>query len=87
MAVDYTVFVQALAADGRVAAQSDSQPVAGTYPTGIWSPGEVVADTHRLTLPPGEYRLVAGMYDLATMKRLPRRNRRHRSLFDLKVLP
>jgi hypothetical protein len=30
----------------------------------------VVADPYTLPLPPGEYRLAVGMYDLATMTRL-----------------
>lgn len=68
---DYTVFVHALDADGRLVAQDDSQPRDGGYPTSIWAAGEVVADRHTLTLPPGAYTLVAGMYELATMTRLP----------------
>jgi hypothetical protein len=68
---DYTAFVHVLSpADGRLVDQRDRQPLDGQYPTGIWSPGEVVADTYTLPLPPGEYRLAVGMYDLATMTRL-----------------
>jgi hypothetical protein len=72
---DYTVFVQVLDAEGRLVAQSDAQPAGGALPTTSWLPGEVVLDEHRLTLPPGlppgRYRLVAGMYLLATGERLP----------------
>ena len=68
---DYTAFVHVLSpADGRLVDQRDRQPLDGQYPTGIWSPGEVVTDTYRFTLPAGEYQLAAGMYDLATMTRL-----------------
>jgi hypothetical protein len=67
---DYTVFLHVLGADGKIASQQDSQPLGGQYPTGVWSPGEVVADPYTLPLPPGEYRLAVGMYDLATMTRL-----------------
>ncbi len=75
LAEDYTVFVHLTDGQGRVIAQSDSQPDGGRYPTSIWDEGELVEDTHRLTIPPGtppgEYRLVAGLYLLATMERLP----------------
>ncbi|MDP3046551.1 MAG: hypothetical protein Q8O07_03650, partial [Chloroflexota bacterium] len=68
---DYTAFVHVLSPmDGHLVDQRDRQPLDGQYPTGIWSPGEVVSDTYRFTLPAGEYRLAAGMYDLATMTRL-----------------
>jgi hypothetical protein len=72
---DYTVFVQLLGADGKPLAQSDAQPDNGGYPTSLWQPGETVRDSHSLTIPasapPGEYRLVAGMYLLASGQRLP----------------
>jgi len=67
---DYTVFVHALDATGRLLAQDDGQPLGGRYPTGIWAVGEVVADMHTLTLSPGTYTLTVGMYELATMTRL-----------------
>jgi len=72
---DYTVFTHLVDAGGRIWAQHDSQPLGGDYPTSLWSVGEVVADEHILVIgrdaPPGEYRLVVGMYELATGKRLP----------------
>jgi hypothetical protein len=72
---DYTVFVQLLGADGKPLAQSDAQPDNGGYPTSLWQPGETVRDSHSLTIPasapPGEYRLVAGMYLLSSGQRLP----------------
>lgn len=71
LATDYSVFVHALGGDGKPVTQSDGQPAGGAYPTGLWSPGEVVRDQRELSLPLGDYRLVAGMYDLATMARLP----------------
>lgn len=75
---DYTVFAQLLDSEGKVRAQSDSQPVRGAYPTSRWEPGEVVIDGHELKLaddlPAGEYRLVIGMYELSTMQRLPVNN-------------
>ncbi len=72
---DYTVFVHLLDEDGRIVAQSDSEPAAGLAPTSIWGPGAVVYDAHNLTLPasllPGRYRLQVGMYDAETGERLP----------------
>jgi hypothetical protein len=72
---DFTIFVQLLGADGKPVAQSDAQPENGGYPTSLWQPGEMVRDSHSLKipagLPPGEYRLLAGMYLLASGQRLP----------------
>ena len=74
MGRDYTVFVQLLDAKNRWVAGHDTQPLGGEYPTSSWRPGEVVVDDHVLQLPddlpPGTYRLVTGMYDLATGRRL-----------------
>ncbi len=63
----YTVFTHLLGPDGQVYGQWDNPPVAGTYPTTEWQPGEKVVDQYRIQVagdaPPGEYRLVVGMYD------------------------
>jgi hypothetical protein len=68
---DYTVFVQALDADGQLIAQDDSPPNAGRSPTSIWRAGDRVRDRHRLagSLPPGATLLI-GLYAPATMERL-----------------
>jgi hypothetical protein len=52
----------------------DGPPVQGDYPTSLWAPGEIIVDTHALslnTLPGGEYYLLAGLYNPATGERLP----------------
>ena len=50
---DWSVSVR-LAQAGQEIAQVDRQhPVAGAYPTGRWSPAEVVADAYPFTLPAG----------------------------------
>lgn len=71
---DYTVFVH-LEKEGRLLAQHDAEPAGGNFPTSLWEPGERIVDEHRLVVPsrvaPGEYRLVVGMYLLATGERLP----------------
>ncbi len=72
---DYTVFVHLLDARGALSAQQDSMPRAGTYPTSIWAPEEIVSDTYNLTLAPdaapGEYQLEIGMYQWPSLQRLP----------------
>jgi hypothetical protein len=86
MVEDYTVFVQALGPDGQLYGQDDSWPVAGTFPTSQWNPGEVVLDTHRFVLradaPPGQYRVIVGWYLLSTMGRLPVRDVGGRDVAD-----
>ncbi len=61
---NYTVFAQVLSADGQVVAQSDRWPGDGLHPTAAMSAGETVTDNValRLDVPPGDYRLIAGMY-------------------------
>ena len=63
----FKVFLQLLDADGRLAAQRDSEPGGGLRPTTDWQPGVDVVDNHALllpiALPEGEYRLIAGLYD------------------------
>jgi hypothetical protein len=74
LATSYTVFVHLLSPSGAVAAQHDGIPANGTIPTTDWSAGEVVEDRHQFefaNLPPGEYRLVAGLYNPQTGERLP----------------
>jgi hypothetical protein len=72
---DLTVFVQLLDPAGRLVTQHDGQPLYGYLPTSSWSPGDLIPDRHRLPLPeelsPGRYRLIAGMYALETLERLP----------------
>ena len=71
---DYTVFTQLLGPDGRVWGQQDNQPQANRYPTTAWPPQEHVVDRYLIPLhpaaPPGEYRLLVGMYQLANGQRL-----------------
>jgi hypothetical protein len=63
---NYKAFVHLLSDDGTILAQSDAVPAAG-YATNRWVPDEVVLDRHVLALPedlpPGEYQLVAGLYE------------------------
>jgi hypothetical protein len=74
MKTSYTVFVQLLNSAGQVVAQVDAQPLAGAAPTTTWLPGEILTDPYTLTLPPelppGDYRLITGLYNAANGERL-----------------
>jgi hypothetical protein len=71
---DYTVFTQLIGPDGQIWGQQDNQPQAGRYPTSAWEPGQQVIDRYTFKVkagaPPGQYRLLAGMYLLASGARL-----------------
>ncbi len=77
-AQDYSVFLHLTADDDQQPlAQSDvliRADSAADYPTGVWRPGDQFTDTLALTLPgdlpPGQYDLVAGVYDWQTGDRL-----------------
>lgn len=87
---DYTVFTHLLDATGWLRGQQDNPPVYGTYPTGQWVAGEVVVDKYDITLEagasPGKYALELGMYDPATVERLPVRSADGASLGDRVLL-
>ncbi len=71
---NYRVFVHLLDAGGQIVAQHDGAPGDGELPALGWLPGEYLADTHRLALPPalpaGAYHLLVGLYDPVTRQRL-----------------
>jgi hypothetical protein len=67
----YTVFIHALDAGGDVMAQFDGPPVHGLYPSDAWWPGQMIADEHSLDLPGAAETLSLGLYDPASMARLP----------------
>ncbi len=73
---DYNVFLHLRDANNINIAQADGVPSwYGPQPTTSWPPGRPVPDAHVLplpeNLPPGRYRLVAGLYDWRTQARLP----------------
>jgi hypothetical protein len=75
--VDYAAFVHLLDEQGRLIAQHDGPPRDGAYPTSWWLPGDVTPDRRRLSPErpfDGAARLAVGMYDPATMDRLPAYN-------------
>ena len=71
---DYTVFLHLRDDAGQLIGQADGPPLGGWYPTSWWGAGEWVTDEHTFPLPagapPGNFRLVAGLYDPATGARL-----------------
>lgn len=74
---DYTVFTHLVdPLEGRILAQQDNLPQHGTYPTWLWSAGEIVLDRYDLRLPDddGQYTLHVGMYNASNGQRLRLRN-------------
>jgi hypothetical protein len=77
MKANYTVFIQLLNQNDQIVAQNDQYPLNGVAPTSTWLPSEILTDPHQLALPAlaaGQYRLIVGMYDAATGRRLPVNN-------------
>jgi 4-amino-4-deoxy-L-arabinose transferase-like glycosyltransferase len=72
---DYLIFVHVIDAGGQRPTQRDAPPWQGRFPTSTWQPGSLVVDANDVylppNLPPGEYRVVVGMYDPATGARPP----------------
>jgi len=76
MQENYSVFVHVVGGDELILGQRDMYPGQGTYPTSLWSPGEIVADTYAVpisptAMTPGEALFAVGLYNLQTGERLP----------------
>ncbi len=75
---DYTVFLHLRSSDGQVISQADGPPRNGSYPSTVWSSGEIVPDPHAIAIPnnalPGRYALVVGLYHPQTGARWPVNN-------------
>ena len=71
----YHVFAHIEVEGERIWGQSDASPACGRKPTTEWQPGRLVIDAHSLPVdpatPPGEYPLLAGLYDPMRGERLP----------------
>ncbi len=69
----YRVLVHLTDQAGQIVSQGDDTPAKGDRPTPTWRPGEIIIDTHTVPLPadlpPGEYRLLTGLY--SAQGRLP----------------
>ena len=72
---DYQVFVHLVDGAGQLRAQHDGAPQDQFCPTSTWTSGLVVRDRHVVALPPelrpGRYEVRVGLYELATLRRLP----------------
>lgn len=69
---DWTVFVHVVDVQGRIVAESNSQPRDGMFPMGQWVKGDWIEDIHTLALPPTEsanYVLRVGLFDANTQQR------------------
>jgi hypothetical protein len=64
---DYRIFTHLIRADGSVIAQDDRIAGADSYPTSLWATGARIRNRFSISvppdLPPGSYRLIAGLYD------------------------
>lgn len=71
----WSVFTHLIGPDEQPVGQDDKVPYGGLFPPTRWDAGIVVDDDYAITVapgaPPGEYRLVVGMYDWQTGERLP----------------
>ncbi|MFN8532205.1 MAG: glycosyltransferase family 39 protein [Dehalococcoidia bacterium] len=59
---EYKVFIHALDERGALVAQSDGVPSNWRRPTNSWAPGELIIDSHDLTVPAGRIQFIAGLY-------------------------
>ena len=82
---DYSVFVHLLDQNGMTIAQRDTYPGRGSFATSLWTPGDAIADTYVITVPPNTFRpnrlqFEVGLYSLGGGKRLSVRDAEGRQL-------
>ena len=72
---NYTVFAQLIAPEGQLVWQADRQPADGFRPTSSWAIDQPIRDNYGFIIQPewapGDYHLIAGMYEYPALKRLP----------------
>jgi hypothetical protein len=75
IAKNYKVFVHVLTATNEKITQHDDRPRSGYYPTSAWYTDDIVPDQHTLAMPglntDQNLRVVVGMYNAASLERLP----------------
>jgi hypothetical protein len=77
--MSYTVFIHLIDAQGRLWMGHDYTPLGGAFPSYLWFPkwleGQSVIDPYRLVvppeIPPGQYWLEVGMYEMGSVRRIP----------------
>ncbi len=75
----YTIFIHLIDAAGVPRFGHDYTPLGGAFPSYLWFPkwleGQQVLDPYRLVmpsdLPPGQYWLEVGMYEMGSVRRIP----------------
>jgi hypothetical protein len=71
----FKIFVQVRDTAGQTLISADHEVFDGLLPSQAWPVGRILKDTHRLPLsgdtPAGQYTLYIGLYDPATLERLP----------------
>jgi hypothetical protein len=86
-----SVLVHLLSPGGPIAAQADGAPAHGARPTTAWQAGDVVIDSHQLSIPaglaPGQYTLAIGMYRWPSLDRLELRLGADRQPDDVARIP
>jgi 4-amino-4-deoxy-L-arabinose transferase-like glycosyltransferase len=74
-AADYLLFVHLIGPDGQRLTQADLMPGGMARPTSDWERGRYVTTQLALPIPailrPGQYQVLAGLYDPATAARVP----------------
>ncbi len=72
---DLTIFVHLVGPNGKVWAQADGYPIQGLAPFWLWGKGQILSDRRYLPWPadspPGLYRIAIGLYNHATLERVP----------------
>ena len=70
----HTLFIHVTGPDGKIAAQLDTLPLGGSYPTDVWDKDEVIPETYSIPLPDhlaaGKYEVTIGWYTLPEGTRL-----------------
>jgi hypothetical protein len=85
---EYTIFLHWRDNENTNLAQIDFRPYDGLLSTQPWRPGQMIRETRVLNVPNPDphqiYKLVAGIYDLETLQRLPLANdHSHENTFEL----
>jgi 4-amino-4-deoxy-L-arabinose transferase-like glycosyltransferase len=76
---DYSLYIHLFGWNGQRVGQRDSYPGGGAYPTRLWQPGDVLVDSYLVRIAPtatvpSRGLIEVGLYDRATMERLPVRD-------------
>jgi uncharacterized membrane protein len=70
----YRTRIQLLDSQGHVWAEYDGEPQEGHLPTTLWEPGKTIGDQYALslpsTMPPGNYQLVASIFEIENERQL-----------------